>query len=448
MYIEPVKNLEDYLAEIDFKEKFFNYDLIESKCNSYFPHIDSRQFEPEGLSRPFDSNEIFGRFDSSRSKEHEISVPIINSILGNSNSARSKKNGMSVLFSNRISGSSDFLPSKEHEMSGLFSKGILVSSDSLESKGNEMSGPFINRIFGSSDSFGSKENEKNVGSIVANKKIPTYQEIGENISTVISSKKEMNVGTNNMLPSNQETVKKSAKEENKESFSTPPSSKKKCKYKKRKIFKIFKIPKKFHKKIEKIVAKRKRIHYINGKHNKFAYDNMTRKLKVHLFESIKVLLNASLREDEVENPKKNSKKRIVSGPFFVKIKQEIIRVTTVEDNNTLLKIPIKDIFSKEVSLKYKKYNKKELIDKICEEKKKTKTIGILDKTFFQCLQHFRGSKKYKELEGLENEYINVINQLRNKEEKEENIEKFKKFVEGFEEYYKKKDEDVKKSKKN
>ena len=39
-------------------------------------------------------------------------------------------------------------------------------------------------------------------------------------------KKEINIGTNNILPSNQETVEKSAKEENKESFSKPPSTKK------------------------------------------------------------------------------------------------------------------------------------------------------------------------------------------------------------------------------
>ena len=57
-------------------------------------------------------------------------------------------------------------------------------------------------------------------------------------------------------------------------------------------------------KIEKILERPKRRHYIDGKHNKFAYDNMTRKLKTHLFESILVLLNASLRKDVVENPKK------------------------------------------------------------------------------------------------------------------------------------------------
>ena len=178
------------------------------------------------------------------------------------------------------------------------------------------------------------------------------------------------------------------------------------------------------------------MHYINGKHNKFAYDNMTRKLKTHLFESILVLLNASLREDEVKNHKKNSKKRIVIGPFFVKITQKIIRETTVKHNQKLLSKQIRVIFSNKVSKRYKKYNNEKLIKKIEREEIKTKTIKILKRTFLDCLKHFRGSeKKYEELAGLKNEYDNFIDQLRNKGEKEENIEKYKKFVEGFEEYY-------------
>ena len=202
------------------------------------------------------------------------------------------------------------------------------------------------------------------------------EENKESFSIPLSSKKEMNVGTNNMLPSNQETVKKSAKEENKKSLSTCLLSKKKSKKEKEKE-KIFIISKKKRKKIEKIMAKQKRRHYITGNHNKFAYDNMTRKLKAHLFESILVLLNASLREDEDENIKKNSKKRIVTGPFFVKINQKIIRKTTVKHNQKLLSKQIKVIFSKKVGERYKKYNSEILIDKIYKEKKKKKLLIFL-----------------------------------------------------------------------
>ena len=57
------------------------------------------------------------------------------------------------------------------------------------------------------------------------------------------------------------------------------------------------------------------------------------------------------------------------------------------------------------------YNKK-LVEKIYEERIQEKTIAILVKTFLECLEHFRGNKFYKELEGLEKEYQNVIKSFR------------------------------------
>ena len=37
-------------------------------------------------------------------------------------------------------------------------------------------------------------------------------------------------------------------------------------------------------------------------------------------------------------------------------------------------------------------------------------------TFFQCLEHFRGTNKYEALAGLENEYDKVIEELSEDEE--------------------------------
>jgi hypothetical protein len=56
-------------------------------------------------------------------------------------------------------------------------------------------------------------------------------------------------------------------------------------------------------------------------------------------------------------------------------------------------------------------------------------------TFNQCLEQFRGSKKYKELDGLEKELQNVINDLKEKGESEEYISDFIDLVNTFEEYY-------------
>ena len=51
------------------------------------------------------------------------------------------------------------------------------------------------------------------------------------------------------------------------------------------------------------------------------------------------------------------------------------------------------------------------------------------------MEHFRGSKYYEELNGLEKEYENIIKEMEDNEEEEEYIDKFKNFVNIFEEYY-------------
>lgn len=198
---------------------------------------------------------------------------------------------------------------------------------------------------------------------------------------------------------------------------------------------IFKIEKEFKDKTG--MTGRKRNNQI-GKHSKYSYDNVTRKLKTKLFEVLLLFLNSSLVPIEIENPKKFSKKKIYSKPFFLKISQDIIKDINVDMNQKLLKSKLKEIFSCEVSKKVESYGKdynKKLIDKIYEENIQTKTIGILERTFLECLEHFRGTAKYPELEGLENEYQNVINKMKEIGEEDDYIEIFKDFVNRFESYY-------------
>ena len=79
------------------------------------------------------------------------------------------------------------------------------------------------------------------------------------------------------------------------------------------------------------------------------------------------------------------------------------------------------------------HNKK-VIEKIYEEKIQTKTIGILERTLLECLEQFRGTKHYEELEGLEKQYEIVLENMK-ENETDEYIEIFKDFVSRFEEYY-------------
>ena len=79
------------------------------------------------------------------------------------------------------------------------------------------------------------------------------------------------------------------------------------------------------------------------------------------------------------------------------------------------------------------HNKK-VIEKIYEEQIQKKTIGILERTLLECLEHFRGTKYYEELKGFEEQYKCVIDNMK-ENETDEYIELFKEFVNRFEEYY-------------
>ena len=198
---------------------------------------------------------------------------------------------------------------------------------------------------------------------------------------------------------------------------------------------IFEIVKEFEKKISK---GRNSKFKMGGKHNKFSSDNIIRKIKSNLFDVILRYINASMKEEEVEIYEKNSKKIILSKPFLLKISQEIIKNINVEDNLDLLRSTLKEIFSNDVSKKVANHGldkNKKLIEKIYEENKQKRAISILNMTFNQCLEQFRGSKKYKELDGLEKELQNVINDLKEKGESEEYISDFIDLVNTFEEYY-------------
>ena len=195
--------------------------------------------------------------------------------------------------------------------------------------------------------------------------------------------------------------------------------------------KIFKIDKK------KLMGRKRKIN-TGGKHDKFCYDNVTRKAKTKFFDAILSFVNSSIEPIEIENPKKYSKKKLYSKPFFLKNNQNIIKNINVVDNKKLLNSKLRDIFSEDISSKLSNYGldyNRKLIEKIETENIQKKTIAILQRTFLECFEQFRGTKNYEELQGLEKEYENVINGFKQNGESEEYIEIFKEFVSRFENYY-------------
>ena len=204
--------------------------------------------------------------------------------------------------------------------------------------------------------------------------------------------------------------------------------------------KIFNITKEYERQNKK-GRKRKFNLSSNGKHDKFCYDNIVRKVKTKLFEIILFFINLSIIPIEKENQKKNSKKKEFYKPLLVKIDQEIIKTINVEDNLELLESKLKDIFSNKTSKKYKHLGldrNKKIIDEIYEQKIQKNTISILNKTFDQCLDHINGINYDEELAGLELRYLNIFKDLRSRGNSEDYISKFKYMVKNFKSFYKNK----------
>ena len=173
-----------------------------------------------------------------------------------------------------------------------------------------------------------------------------------------------------------------------------------------------------------------------GKHDKFSYDNMTRKFKNKFINSLISYTNSQINPIEIENAKKKIKKVKM---FLLKINQKIVKDINVVTNQRLLNTKLIDLFSDDISTKMVNYgpdyNRKVIAQLKENEENQTKVLSILDKTFLECLEHFRGSKYYEELAGLEKEYDNVINALKEDGETEDYLKVFKDFVGRFDVYY-------------
>ena len=155
-------------------------------------------------------------------------------------------------------------------------------------------------------------------------------------------------------------------------------------------------------------------------HTKYSFDNLVRKIKSKLFASILIILNKSLKDKkEKASAKENQKqkKSEVMYNCFLKLDQKIILQTNVKENLELFNKQLREIFSEDVSSKVQNFSKhglkhnKIFIEEIKNDENRTKTNAILDMTFFECLEHFRGTKSYPALNGLEEEYEKVIEDL-------------------------------------
>ena len=155
-----------------------------------------------------------------------------------------------------------------------------------------------------------------------------------------------------------------------------------------------------------------------GEHNKFSDDNIIRKIKNAILNSVFIFINENLRII-YSNLNKDSLKEMQ----LFKLKQNITIKGKADYNKNLLNRELKSIFSEDISDKYTRYSpkhNKDLIEKLLNEKDENKREffnKLFNLTFLDCLNHFRGSTILNELNGLKQfeKYFDELNEEKNNE---------------------------------
>ena len=157
---------------------------------------------------------------------------------------------------------------------------------------------------------------------------------------------------------------------------------------------------KYQKSKEKKMCGRKRKNSKEkGKHDKYCKDNVIKKIKSSLLEILSKFMNNKINEIYSGN--------IGLGVFkkeFLKMNQNQIKDS--KNNKKFLLKKVKELFSENISTKFTNFplehNKNLINDLLNEADNKIREIfeEMLNLTFIECLEHFRGSKYYEILKGL------------------------------------------------
>lgn len=173
-----------------------------------------------------------------------------------------------------------------------------------------------------------------------------------------------------------------------------------------------------------------------GPHNKYSEDNMIRKSKILVKDSLLEHINSQIKSEM-------NLSVIIDGKEYKNCKllnirpDNLIFLDAIEDKN-LLKKKIRDILSDDISEKFHNYPKnynKIIIDKIYEMENTENITRILDATFLKSIQFIRkdssifGEEEYSFLSGLERIFENS---LKKKNKEKDYIEKLFYLIKNFE----------------
>ena len=208
----------------------------------------------------------------------------------------------------------------------------------------------------------------------------------------------------------------------------------------------------------KLLGRKKKNSGEIGKHDKYAENNMIRKMKVIIKNDLLDFINSKIKNEL------NLHNTIINGKIYEKneikllnIKQDQIKDTNVDFNLTFLNTKIKDILSEKISknnrIKYPSNFNEILINKIYQIEYGESITSILDMTFLECLKYYRKDKdiinddKYSCLKGLEKGFENLKDKLMKKND-EKYADMLIELIKEFEEIYSKKKSRVKRVNKN
>ena len=196
----------------------------------------------------------------------------------------------------------------------------------------------------------------------------------------------------------------------------------------------------------KLLGRKKKESNESGEHNKFSDDNLIRKCKSVVLKYIFIFINnmiKSVYQYNIDNGVKVKQ--------LLKINYNQIKKSKVLYNKAFLNKKLKDIFSDNISTKYRNHSKnhnKNLINNLLNEKDEEKRKifeKIFNLTFLECLQYFRGSISIKELDGMTN-LDEACENFEGKEDFEYYKELFKSYINQFEKIIRKKKERHKREK--
>ena len=134
------------------------------------------------------------------------------------------------------------------------------------------------------------------------------------------------------------------------------------------------------------------------KQYKYTYDNTTKRCKTLVLHYVREFINEKLAKRFENKSRKRIKRKVL---LEQKRKREY---ESIEYKRSFMKKKLKDIFSGDISSKYKKFQEpkmnENLIQELIQDKEDNYFSKIFNLNFIDCLDHFIENKKVDELEGL------------------------------------------------